>query len=117
VGNEQVGHKVALCERDVAIYGAVLAAGLLFALMRPRLRPLSLRWFVLLALPMAIDGGTQLFGWRESNWWLRTLTGALFGAAAVWWAYPYIDEAMRDVLVSEAQRRARPSAPPAVPPA
>lgn len=113
VGNEQVGYKVALCERDVAIYASVLAAGLLYAALRRRVRvrPLPLKWFLLFLLPMAIDGGTQLLGWRESTWWLRTLTGALFGLGAVWWAYPYIDEAMADVLESE-QRRSAPSSAP-----
>ena len=105
VGNELLGFKVAICQRDVAIYGAVLAAGLLFALVRSRLPTLSLRWYLLLLIPMALDGGTQLFGWRESTWLLRTLTGALFGAASVWLAYPYIDEAMQDVVETEAQRQ------------
>ncbi len=114
VGNEHIGHKVALCQRDVAIYGSVLLAGLLFALLRP-IRPLSTRYFVLLALPMAIDGGTQMLGWHESTWWLRTLTGGLFGAGAVWWAYPYIDAAMRDLLATEQQRRALRAAPPGAP--
>lgn len=105
IGNELLGFKVAICQRDVAIYGSVLAAGLLFALVRRRLPTLSLRWYLLLLIPMALDGGTQLFGWRESTWLLRTLTGALFGAASVWLAYPYIDEAMQDVVQTEEQRR------------
>lgn len=105
IGNEVLGFKVAICQRDVAIYGAVLAAGLLFALVRRRLPALSLRWYLLLLVPMALDGGTQLFGWRESTWLLRTLTGALFGVASVWLAYPYIDEAMQDVAETEEQRR------------
>ncbi|RIK34442.1 MAG: hypothetical protein DCC55_33100 [Chloroflexi bacterium] len=105
VGNEFLGFKVAICQRDVAIYGSVLAAGLLFALVRKRLPMLSFRWYLLLLIPMALDGGTQLFGWRESTWLLRTLTGALFGAASVWLAYPYIDEAMQDVVVTEEQRQ------------
>ena len=110
VGNDAIGYKVALCQRDMAIYGAVLAAGLLFALLRGRMGPLSTRWFLVLLIPMALDGGTQLVGWRESTWWLRTLTGALFGMAAVWWAYPYVNEAMLDVLESESTRSPSPAA-------
>ena len=49
-------------------------------------------------LPMAIDGFTQLFGLRESDWVLRTITGVLFGLRLVWLAYPYVEEAMDDVL-------------------
>ncbi len=40
---------------------------------------------------MAVDGFTQLVGWRESTVELRTLTGALFGAASVWLIYPRVD--------------------------
>lgn len=104
VGNAEIGFKVAICQRDVSIYTAVLAAGLLFALLRQRLPALKLRWYLLLLVPIVLDGGTQLFGWRESNWLLRTLTGALFGAASVWLAYPFIDEAMQDVVRTEGQR-------------
>jgi uncharacterized membrane protein len=107
IGNEQVGYKVALCERDIAIYASVFVAGLIFAVVRRRrrVRPLSLKLYVLFLIPIAIDGVSQLVGLRESNWWLRTVTGALFGAASVWLAYPYVEDAMRDVLDSELARR------------
>jgi uncharacterized membrane protein len=36
LGNEQMGYKMALCERDIAIYGAVLLGGLLYAVLRSR---------------------------------------------------------------------------------
>ncbi|MEK7256227.1 MAG: DUF2085 domain-containing protein [Bacteroidota bacterium] len=35
----------------------------------------------LLLLPAWIDGMTQALGWRESNNWLRLLTGLLLGVA------------------------------------
>ena len=105
IGNESVGYKVALCQRDVAIYAGVVVAGLLFAMLRPRVRRLPLKIYLLLLLPIAIDGGSQLIGLRESNWLLRTLTGALFGAASVWIAYPYIDDAMQDVIRTESARK------------
>jgi uncharacterized membrane protein len=75
--------------------------GLLYGLVRYRLRPLPFKIYVLFLIPIAVDGLTQLVGWRESNWWLRTLTGALFGFASVWLAYPYVEEAMQDVLDQE----------------
>jgi uncharacterized membrane protein len=100
LGNEQIGFKVAICQRDVAIYSSVLLAGLVFGLVRRWTPPLRLRWYLLLLVPMVIDGGTQLFGLRESNWWLRSLTGGLFGVASVWLAYPFIDDAMQEVIPS-----------------
>lgn len=97
VGDETIGWKVALCERDVAIYGALLVGGLLFGLLRSRVPKLSLKFYLLFMIPIAVDGLTQLFGLRTSNWWLRTLTGALFGLATAWFAYPYVEEAMNDI--------------------
>lgn len=100
VGDETLGWKVALCERDVAIYGAMLIAGMIFALLRNRVRRLPLPVFVLFVIPIAFDGLSQLFGLRTSNWWLRTLTGALFGAGVVWLVYPYIQESMDDIRLN-----------------
>ena len=105
IGNAEIGWKVALCQRDVAIYAGVLAAGLSYALVRHRTKPLPFKVFVLLAIPIAIDGGSQLIGLRESNWVLRTVTGAMFGVAAVYLAYPYVQEAMQEVLETELLRR------------
>lgn len=104
IGNPELGYKTAICQRDLAIYGAVLAAGLLYALVRRRMRQLPLWLFLIFLIPIGVDGLTQLVGLRESNWELRTLTGALFGAAAVWFAYPYVDDAMQEVLAAPPQR-------------
>lgn len=106
IGSPEVGWKVALCQRDVAIYAGVLLAGISYAFVRQRARPLPFKVFVLLVLPMAVDGLTQLVGWRESTWLLRTVTGALFGVAAVYLAYPYVEDAMQEVLESELLRQA-----------
>ena len=91
LGSPQLGYKVAFCERDTAIYLAVLLTGVAYGRMRDRLPELSLVGYGLMILPMALDGFTQLFGWRESTPELRVLTGALFGLASVWLIYPRID--------------------------
>lgn len=108
LGNEQVGYKVALCERDVAIYGGIFLAGLAFALVRNRLKPLPITiWLLIGIVPIAFDGGSQLvaglpipglswFPARESTPFLRTLTGGLFGVMNVWLAYPYVEETMAE---------------------
>lgn len=109
VGNETVGYKVALCERDVAIYGAMLLFGLLFGLAGRRLPPLHWTlWLVLGMGPIGLDGFSQLFSqfdwslihtllpYRESTPFLRVLTGALFGLSTAWFAYPYIEESMKE---------------------
>ncbi len=107
VGNDQLGYKMAWCERDAAIYAAIIIAGLLFRLLRSRLPKLDLRIYLLFVVPMAVDGFWQLFTSpidylpflpaHESTWLLRVITGVLFGAGSVWLTYPYVEEAMRDV--------------------
>jgi len=108
IGNAQVGYKVALCQRDVAIYGSVFIAGMLFALVRERglVRAPSIKVYLLFLIPIAVDGFTQLFGLRESNWWLRTVTGVIFGVASAWLAYPYVEDAMKEVIETETHAQA-----------
>jgi uncharacterized membrane protein/glutaredoxin len=105
VGNETIGYKVALCERDVAIYWGIFIAGIVFAFVRKRLKPLPVPvWIVLGILPIALDGGSQLLAFlpvipfpaRESTPFLRTFTGALFGIMNVWLAYPHVQETMAE---------------------
>jgi uncharacterized membrane protein len=93
VGQPGLGWKMAICERDLAIYASVLIAGLVYARNRG-LTAASVKVYAVLILPMAVDGFSQLFGWRESTWELRVLTGALFGVASVWLLYPRIDAAL-----------------------
>jgi uncharacterized membrane protein len=117
VGSPDLGWKMAFCERDLAIYLALLAAGLYFARRRD-LRPVSFIVYTILILPMALDGFTQLFGWRESTWELRVLTGLLFGLASGWLVLPRLDVAFG---LQPANRRyapgtpCRPTAPPQEP--
>jgi len=111
VGNEQMGYKMALCQRDISIYGSMVLGGLVYALLRRRgrLRPMPFWLFLLIGIgPIALDGFSQLFSQffvngqiealtrlfplRESSPLLRSLTGALFGLSIVWLVYPRLDE-------------------------
>lgn len=133
VGNEQMGYKMALCERDIAIYSFVLLGGLVYGLLRSqrRVRPLPILLFILIGLtPIALDGFSQLFGYytipinggdptpmqetlarifplRESPPWLRFSTGALFGFMLVWLVYPHVDKGMTPPEI-KAEREAAP---------
>jgi len=91
------GQQMAYCERNTAIYGSMALGGLLWPHVRQKL---SWPLFVLMCLPMAVDGFTQLAGLRESTWQLRTLTGALFGLACVWFGYPLVDRLLRRELLA-----------------
>jgi uncharacterized membrane protein len=100
-----LGQQVAWCERDTAIWGTIFLAGLVFSLVRQRVKPLDLRWYVVLCIPMAIDGTTQLFGLRESTWELRVITGFLFGIASAWLVLPILERGMSEVRVGLEQAR------------
>jgi uncharacterized membrane protein len=116
LGNDYTGFKIALCQRDLAIYGSILIFGLFFGFTGRRIKSLPfLVWLFIGILPIAFDGLSQLFGQilaqptlqflspyfdivaiRESTPFLRTLTGFLFGFSTAWFGYPLVEETMRD---------------------
>lgn len=110
-GDETFGYKIALCQRDIMIYGTMLLAAIGFAFVRHRLRPAPLLLYLLLGIvPIGLDGFSQLFGYPPFNTWplfdawtiretaphFRYLTGALFGLMNVWLAFPYIHNSAMD---------------------
>lgn len=107
IGDDKIGYKVALCQRDMAIYASMLAFGLLFSLTGNRIRPV--RWYIWIFIglvPIGLDGFSQLPGlmnkmpeWlimRESTPLLRSITGALFGITTAWYLFPLIEMSMRE---------------------
>ena len=109
IGNETVGFKMALCERDIAIYGGILLFGLLYAATGRRIKPLHWTLWILLGMvPIGLDGFSQLFSqiewdwlqsvlpYRESTPFLRVLTGGLFGLTTAWFAFPYMEDSMAE---------------------
>lgn len=102
---QPVGYKIALCERDIAIYGGILFFGLLFSFTRSRWLPLPWYAWVLFGLaPIGLDGLSQLISqpplnlipFRESTPTLRVLTGGLFGFTTAWFGYPMVEETMAE---------------------
>lgn len=83
-GNPEIGFKVAIAHRLTAIHTAMFVGGLLWGLIGRRLPRLSTLGFLLLVLPMALDGGSHMLseitrlGFRESNAWAVWLMGGLF---------------------------------------
>ena len=86
IGNVDMGWKVAWSDRMVAMYTMLFLSSLGYGLVRTRLKPLPLRAFFLLLLPMAIDGITHAIsdlagigqGFRDTNVWLQILTSSAF---------------------------------------
>lgn len=143
VGNAEFGWKVAYSDRMVSLYTGFWFAAIAFAFLRRRISPLPIWGFLLLALPMVIDGGTHLLsdlqagsnfgtGFRDTNvWlaqltsqtfppsfyagdalgsfnsWMRLLSGTLFGVAAIWLAFPYVDAAFQQTREALAEKLKR----------
>ena len=110
-GNEQMGYKMAICQRDIGIYLSILIGGLIYGVLRRRgpVWPLPFWLFLIIGLgPIALDGFSQLFSQmfvglgidslmrlfplRESSPLLRSLTGAIMGFSVVWLVYPRLDD-------------------------
>jgi uncharacterized membrane protein len=106
IGDEHTGYKVALCERDIAIYSSIVAFGILFSITGKRLKSIPwYLWILIGIIPIAVDGFSQLSSLmnlpfslpeRESTPVLRTLTGFLFGFTTVWYGYPYVEDTMAE---------------------
>jgi len=105
VGDPAVGYKIALCERDVAIYGGILIFGILYSLTNRRMPALPwYLWLLFGVLPIALDGLSQMLSqppldfmtFRESTPFLRSLTGFLFGFTTAWFGYPLVEDTMKE---------------------
>lgn len=106
-GNSQVGFKVALCQRDIAIYGSLLVCGLIFQLSGKKAKPLPWwSWILFGLVPIGVDGvsqfgglGISFFSWlpvRESTPLLRTITGLSFGICTAFFLFPLVEENMQE---------------------
>ncbi|RKZ27767.1 DUF2085 domain-containing protein [bacterium] len=86
------GHQFAVCARCTGIWTSLMFFGYIatILLFLKKLRPLNLIWFAVALIPLAIDGATQLTGFRESTNLLRSITGSITGAAIIWFTYPRI---------------------------
>lgn len=85
------GEKMACCERCAAIYGSILLTGLIFAVIRGRIRRPRLHEIGLLAMPVTVDGGAQLIGLWQSTASSRLVSGAVLGVAICWLLLPYLE--------------------------
>ena len=85
VGTEPMGWKVAWSDRMISFYSSVWLIALGWRALRRRIRPLPGWAFVLLLIPLMLDGVTHAIsdlsgiglGFRDSNSWLALLTGEM----------------------------------------
>lgn len=82
IGNEVLGWKIAWSDRMISFYTSIWFLAVLWLPLRRRIRPLSWWGFLLLLLPLIIDGVTHAIsdfagigqGFRDTNQWLAMLT-------------------------------------------
>ncbi len=127
VGNPEIGYKTALNHRMLAIFVGLLVGASLWTMgiLRPKDERLLLAF---LTLPMMLDAIGHMFSERiyglqdinllivllsgrvfslefyaataigSLNWWLRTLTGLLFGLATSWYLGSYFEHKFGEII-------------------
>jgi len=84
------GWELGVCSRDVAIYLGILIGAVVYPFFRKlddtRVPPAI--FYVIALIPIALDGGTQIIGWRESTNFLRLVTGFIAGFPIAFYLMP-----------------------------
>ena len=88
IGNESMGWKVAWSDRMISFYTSVWLFALLWYPLRRKIKPITWWGFILILLPLALDGGTHAVsdfagigqGFRDTNAWLAMLTNNVLPA-------------------------------------
>lgn len=88
IGDPVMGWKIAWSDRMISFYGGVWLFGLVWLLLRNRIRQVPWWGFLLLLLPMMVDGVSHFVsdlsgigqGFRDTNLWLANLTNNTFPA-------------------------------------
>lgn len=136
IGNEIIGYKTGLNHRMMAVFIGMFVGGLAWGLSRGKLR-VGLLVFLLLLLPILLDGFSHMIsetnvGFREVNqwarllsanlftesfytqskagslnWWLRAITGTLFGLGITWFLFSCFDDYFKNVRTKLAPRLRR----------
>src|SRR5258708_27425520 len=93
-----LGHQLGMCARNFSIYMSMFLGSLVFSLSKKRVPGIPWWLWLLMILPMAVDGTTQMFGLRESTWVLRLITGTLFGLGSVWFVLPMMQKTILESI-------------------
>jgi uncharacterized membrane protein len=89
IGNSHMGWKIAWSDRMVSMFTSLWFFGMLWGILKKKIKLLPWWGFVLFLLPMAMDGTTHFIsdlagigqGFRDSNAWLAMLTNHLLPTA------------------------------------
>lgn len=88
------GYQFPVCSRCMAIYAAMLIGGLAMPFLWDKdSRQTPNVWILILAaIPIGIDGLTQLFGFRESTNEIRIITGTIIGFVIPFFLIPLVND-------------------------
>jgi uncharacterized membrane protein len=91
------GYPFAVCARCTGIYAGFAAAFLSYPLIRSlrQTETPARKWLFIAAAPLAIDWSIEFFGISSNTHTSRFITGALLGAAAVFYILPGLVELCR----------------------
>jgi len=97
-----VGYKIGVCSRDVAIYLFMLIGAFFWPFYAKGkeaggIWPKPI-WLLLAMVPIALDGGTQILGWRESTNLLRIITGAIIGFVMPFYLIPVMNQLLNPLI-------------------
>jgi len=89
IGNESLGWKIAWSDRMISFYTSIWLFAVAWFPFRRKVKPLSWWGFVLMLIPLAVDGGTHAIsdlagigqGFRDTNQWLAMLTHSSYPAS------------------------------------
>ncbi|MCX6773023.1 MAG: DUF2085 domain-containing protein [Candidatus Micrarchaeota archaeon] len=90
---DRTGYKFPVCARDIGIYFAMLLGMMILPFIQKiESEDWPNKWIlVAAAVPIAIDGTTQLFGLRESDNALRLWTGFIIGVVLPFYLQPILN--------------------------
>ncbi len=95
-----------LTSADTTVPTMAVSPDARLALLRAQQQVLAEQTAAVAAEIAALDGLTQLVGWRESTWELRIATGVLFGIASGWFLYPRFLAAARTLTPQDSRELA-----------
>ncbi|MFP3949780.1 MAG: DUF2085 domain-containing protein [Candidatus Micrarchaeia archaeon] len=90
---EGTAYKFPVCARDLPLYLAAFAGGIAvyYTRWRDSKKSPNPLYFMVALIPIALDGGTQFIGLRESTNELRTITGVIAGFAFSFYFIPLLN--------------------------
>ncbi len=90
---DKIAYKLPVCSRDLAIYLSMLIGLLALPFIgKIESEDWPSKWILLAAaIPIGIDGTSQLFGLQESSNTVRLITGAIIGVVLPFYLLPMLN--------------------------